>query len=221
MKKPAGGPPATAKTVAKPAHHAHMTKAQHQRAQAAAAKAAATRKHRAAAAAKHHHKGSAKHSKKRGLANVEGGLACCAAEALAMSLRLAGWPVSDAEVVNLYRLTAAGPDGGASIEDTLNAAARVGLAGFRVAGFGVLTRDREFAVDVRAAAAPHAALSAAVAAPALAALGHAASLVLGVELPGSHAVLATADGWWSWGEPFNPAAWPGLVVEEAWAVSWQ
>lgn len=30
------------------------------------------------------------------------------------------------------------------------------------------------------------------------------------------------DGTWhSWGEPSDPAAWPELVVEEAWAVQWQ
>jgi hypothetical protein len=36
-------------------------------------------------------------------------------------------------------------------------------------------------------------------------------------VPGPHAVLATRDGWWSWGELFTP--WPARV-SEAWAVSW-
>lgn len=45
--------------------------------------------------------------------------------------------------------------------------------------------------------------------------GHA--LILGVDVPAPHAVLATADGWWSWGELLAP--WPARV-DEAWAVSW-
>jgi hypothetical protein len=42
-------------------------------------------------------------------------------------------------------------------------------------------------------------------------------LILGVDRPGPHAVLATADGWWSWGELYSP--WPA-AIEAAWAVSW-
>lgn len=44
-------------------------------------------------------------------------------------------------------------------------------------------------------------------------------LILGVDLPGPHAVLATADGWWSWGELWCPCEFPDAVIEEAWAVS--
>lgn len=43
------------------------------------------------------------------------------------------------------------------------------------------------------------------------------SVILGVEQPGPHAVLATADGWWSWGELWSP--WT-TAIDEAWAVSW-
>jgi hypothetical protein len=42
-------------------------------------------------------------------------------------------------------------------------------------------------------------------------------LILSVDVPGPHAVLATADGWWSWGELYDP--WP-CRVSDAWAVSW-
>lgn len=45
-------------------------------------------------------------------------------------------------------------------------------------------------------------------------------LILGVDLPGPHAVLTVPGGWWSWGEPYDPATWPDAVVEEAWAVTW-
>src|SRR5258708_22438339 len=58
-------------------------------------------------------------------------VACCAAEALAASLRLAGWRVSDADVLALYERTAGGPDAGASISETLEAAQRFGLAAVR------------------------------------------------------------------------------------------
>ena len=57
--------------------------------------------------------------------------------------------------------------------------------------------------------------------PPAADLGHA--LILGLDLPGSepHAVTAGPDGtWWSWGEPYSPADFPGAVIEEAWAVTW-
>ena len=47
-----------------------------------------------------------------------------------------------------------------------------------------------------------------------------AGLILGVDLPGPHAVLADGGWWWSWGEPYDPAAFPDAVIEEAWAVTW-
>jgi len=47
-----------------------------------------------------------------------------------------------------------------------------------------------------------------------------AGLILGVDLPGPHAVLAVPGGWHSWGELYDPAAFPDAVIEEAWAVTW-
>lgn len=58
-------------------------------------------------------------------------VACCAAEAVAMSLRLAGGRVTDEDMLALYFATAGVPDDGASIGDTLDAVAGVGLAGIR------------------------------------------------------------------------------------------
>jgi hypothetical protein len=46
------------------------------------------------------------------------------------------------------------------------------------------------------------------------------SLILGLELPGAHAVLAESGRWWSWSQPWPPAAFPDAVIEEAWAVTW-
>jgi hypothetical protein len=63
------------------------------------------------------------------------GVSCCAAEAVAASLRLAGRPVSPADVLALYRCTADSPDAGASIVATLEAALAFGLAGVRPVEF--------------------------------------------------------------------------------------
>jgi hypothetical protein len=58
-------------------------------------------------------------------------VACCAAEALAASLRLSGRPVSDQDVLDLYWLTSDDPDAGAGLWETIEAAAMYGLAGVR------------------------------------------------------------------------------------------
>ena len=61
-------------------------------------------------------------------------LACCAAEAVAMSLRLAGGSVTAGDVEALYWLTAASASAGASILATLEAAPAWGLAGYKPGG---------------------------------------------------------------------------------------
>jgi hypothetical protein len=148
-------------------------------------------------------------------------VACCSAEAVAMSLRLAGQRVSDDEVVNLYRLTGAGDDDGASIAATLEAAAVLGL--------GLVEYEPLIMAGAgRVACGPLAALGRAgewhgrVAVTALAADEHVEhSLILGLDLPeGPHAVYATSAGWWSWGELYPPSAFAGAVIDEAWAVTW-
>jgi hypothetical protein len=120
------------------------------------------------------------------------GVACCAAEAVAASLRLTGRPVSDADVLALYRRTASDPDTGATILATLEAVSEFGLAGCQVAAF----------------------------APADLASDLASGLICGLDLPGPHAVLDDGSGWWSWGELYDPAAWPDAVIEEAWTLTW-
>jgi len=70
------------------------------------------------------------HAKPAALA-LAGDVACCAAEALAASLRMAGHPVADADVLALYLAITGDPDAGAPIAATLEAAADVGLAGHR------------------------------------------------------------------------------------------
>ena len=191
------------------------------------------------------HAGGRKH--KRGLALGEA-VACCAAEALAASLRLTGWPVSDRDVLALYELTADGPDEGASIEATLEAAAARGLGGrhpvdvhelkVHDSGLGHLQQPGELHAlhlgelhglddvavalldrDVPDAFAEFDGHGSDVGRgdPALV-LVH--PLILGVDLPGSHALCDDGAAWWSWGQPFDPAVFPGAVIEEAWAVRW-
>jgi len=136
MKSPA---PAAGKqtVVGKNATHAKPTAAQHKMRVEAAKKAAVTRKHNLELAKKHHAAASKKHhpKPKRKLA-LNGDVACCAAEAVAASLRLAGHLVTDPDVYALYKTTAAGPDTGATIQETLEALMRHGLAGVRPLGFG-------------------------------------------------------------------------------------
>jgi hypothetical protein len=120
-----------------------------------------------------------------------GDVSCCTADALACSLRLSGWTVTAADVLALYKLTADGPDTGASIVATLDAAYVFGLAGVRPVSFAAV-----YDLD-----AP-------------------GPLLLGVDLPGRHTVLASEGRWWSWSEPFPLAAFPDAVIEEAWEVTW-
>ncbi len=121
-----------------------------------------------------------------------GDAACCAAEALAASLRLAGVPVGDEDVLALYWRTAADADAGATISATLEAAQRYGLAGVRP----VVIQDVDSSLM--------------------------SGLILGVTLPGGpHALTLDPSGAvWSWGELHDPAGLGAGPVEEAWSVQW-
>jgi hypothetical protein len=156
-----------------------VSKAVHRARHQAAVKAAQTR---------------AKHAKaaklaRRGLSPAQAA-ACCPAEALAASLRLSGWPVSDLDVLALHKHTAAVTDAGAFIPAVLDAACEYGLAGVRLASFAAVDLDDPAAV------------------------------ILGVALPAPHTVCAGGGSWWSWGERWSPDMWPDAVIEEAWAVNW-
>ena len=177
---------AKARTVAK--RHTHVKPA------AAHAKGATGHAAKHHKAAKHHAKATKhKGTVARGLA-IGTAVACCAAEALAASLRLPGLSVSDADVLALHRLSGADDETGAPILATLEAASGFGLAGLRLASF----------------------------APAAISETKFQGFILGVDLPGPHTVLATPDGWWSWGELWCPwCDFPDAVIEEAWVVSWR
>jgi hypothetical protein len=187
----------------KPKHESAAVRAKHHKSALLAAK---TRKHNAA-----------KHHKKVKLA-LGDEVSCCAAEALAASLRLAGWTVTDADVLELYRHTASYDDEGASIEETLRAASVFGLAGVRpesfaltaIAPFGcrrsLPSRDGPgYRQDYGAVRAPQQAL------------------IIGLELPGGpHALTLDPSGAvWSWGELYDPAQLQPGPVEQAWLVDWR
>jgi hypothetical protein len=152
----------------------------------------------------------AKAKKKVGFA-VGDWLPVCGFEAVAQSLRLAGQRVDDDEVLRLYDLCGSRE---VSIGEALTAAARFGLAGYRPAEFKAHPERGEFGklcsdlLGGTGQASPNP-LSPFVV------RGH--GLILRIDVPGPHAVLATRDGWWSWGELHSP--WPARV-SEAWAVSW-
>jgi hypothetical protein len=115
-------------------------------------------------------------------------VACCSAEALAASLRLSGWPVTNEDVLALYRLTAADDDVGATIQEALEAAMWAGLAGVRVTAYW----------------------PASPASPAV---------LLGLTEP-AHAVLATPEGWWSWGQLYEHEFLASAGIDEAWELRW-
>jgi hypothetical protein len=187
----------------------------------------------------HRHK-APKHKKakkpvRRKLALGEG-VACCSAEALAASLRLAGVPVGDEDVLALYWRTAADADAGATISATLEAASEFGLAGVRLVSFDshagnaainatrdVLTVDDldRAALAVETQAFPPVGLAPVLHRPvrqAVDSLGH--PPIIGVTLPGGpHALTLDPSGAvWSWGGLYDPG---DLEIEEAWLVDWE
>jgi hypothetical protein len=145
-------------------------------------------------------------------------LPVCSAQALAQSLRLAGERVSDDEVLELH-YRAGGTDGEpVSIGEALAAAALFGLAGCRLVAADLVE-------DLESALCGAGSFENVLRRPAMlfdppgdlfASDFH--GLILRIDVPGPHAVLATADGWWSWGELYSP--WR-CNVSAAWAVSWE
>jgi hypothetical protein len=146
-------------------------------------------------------------------------LPVCAFEAVAQSLRLAGARVHEDDAGELWHLLGE-PADGVPVGEALAAAALFGLAGYRPEPLLVpeaIEGDCELLRSDLEVCRPL--------------LGYAAGdvigqmrfnkevhgLILGIDRPGPHAVLATADGWWSWGELYDPWA---ARVDEAWAVSW-
>lgn len=151
-----------------------------------------------------------KKTAKRG-ASLGEAVPCCAAEALAASLRLAGWVVSDAEVLALHRLATCDPMDCAYIEDVLEAAALYGLAGVHLAGFRELDLDGQLADKDGSRCDSGVAVGSREPVPPVA-------VILGIDQPRPHTVLDDGSAWWSWGQPWEPFA--GAVISEAWSLRW-
>lgn len=179
----------------------------------------------------------AKQHPKRQLALGEG-VACCSAEALAASLRLTGRTVSDADVLALYRRTAADLDAGASILATLEAAAEYGLAGYRPlfepaeigsrkVDFAQCSSQLGWPGQCASQAKNHATHTGGCGQPGdmgaeqdVTGLMLPAPLLLGLALPAPHAVLDTGSEWITWGQAWPAWAFPDAELEEAWEVTW-
>ena len=220
MKRHAAG---KARTVAKGHKHAKPAHAHH--------KAATGHAHKHHKAAKHHkvahkHKGQVH----RGLA-IGDAVACCAAEALAASLRLSGVPVSDADVLDLYWRTADDPDAGAPILAALEAASEFGIGGIRPASFGLVNERGQSLEGPASLCHVHPPRQRGVIDDAVAGavrLGHGtetlmpSGLILGLDLPGGpHTVTADVSGdVWSWGELYSLDELEAGPIEEAWEVTW-
>jgi hypothetical protein len=155
-----------------------------------AVKAAATRKKNAA---------KAKKAKARGLAGP-GDWDGCVAEALGC-----GW--------DIFQAAGGRPDGGVFIEAVLEVLAGRGM----IAGYAEADLD---------AWPDYHLLDALTCSNGNAFTHHSRSedwpteVLLGVDLPGPHAVYATPAGWWSWGQLWQPADFPDATIEEAWTVNW-
>jgi hypothetical protein len=191
VKKPVKAKPVPkAKTHRKPVHVTpKITAARH----AAALRAAKTRAANA--------KKAKTHAKARGYAVGEL-LPVCSLEAVAMSLRLQGERVSADDVAMRWETL-----GELSIPDAAEAFG-VSVGPGRMAAVTGLRPGAYVAADCPASgwlSQPPARTS------------HNSALLLGVNIPGPHAVLATPGGWWSWGELYAP--WR-CRIEEVWEVTW-
>lgn len=203
MKKPSKGRAAGAKTASKakqPGNAPGRGKAAHAKPAARKPVPASVRtaRHKAAVKASKTRAANAKKAKAHPRRQLALGsvVACCSAEALAASLRLAGHAVSDADVLALYWHTARDEHAGASILATLEAAAEFGLAGVRPVSWG--QKPLYFSGNP---------------APMY-------QLILGLALPAPHAVLDTGAEWITWGERWPAWAFPDAVIEEAWTIRW-
>lgn len=126
----------TKKHAGSPKHH-KSTKHKPTAAQLAAAKLAAHKRklQKAAALAAHLHavaKGATPAVPAKWSPSVD--VAACAIEALAASLRMAGHPVADTDVLDLYWRVTEDPDAGMTLESAIGAAFDHGLAGVTLLG---------------------------------------------------------------------------------------
>lgn len=118
-------------------------------------------------------------------------LGCCVAEAVSTSLRLSGFPVTEQDIISLFWQAGGDQDEGVTIPDMIMTVSESGIVSCQLEKLDLDAIDLETS-----------------------------DVILGLNLPSPHAVLATPDGWWSWGGLFSPCEFPDAIIEEAWSVSW-
>lgn len=122
----------------------HVGSGKHKPSKPSVAQIAARKRFAAAGSAARHVQAVAKHAghpqPAKWTPNAD--VACCAAEALAVSLRLTGREVTGRDVLDLYWRTTDDPDSGATIPATLEAAAVYGLGGVRLVDARPVTHAR-------------------------------------------------------------------------------
>lgn len=205
-------------TVGKPAKGAKPAPAKHAPHKARTTTAKTTARAKGQKASSKHTATKKTAAKPRGLALD--GLPLCSLEAVAQSLRLLGQPVAPDEVAWLWESCGSRV---LSIPEALEAAARFGLARCRPeiaeGALGTLYTGPGSALGLRCMSSYVAGFHSA---PAINSEPPGdtctlRALILGVDVPGPHAVLATPAGWWSWGQRFDP--WR-CAIEEVWEVAW-
>lgn len=195
--------------AAKHVHHRKHTAHKKHR-PAGQKKTAAGAAHHVTTVAHHPH-----HPKPRGLA-LGDALPVCPFEAVAMSLRLLGQHVADDDVAGLWEL-AGRPEEGAGIGEALAIVAREGIVSVRPGQFDYRRLTAAECMRRLAGVRPCQLVPCRRLEPGVDLIEDFHALILGINTPGPHAVLATPDGWWSWGELYSP--WTA-TIEEAWAVAW-
>lgn len=165
---------------------------------------------------------TAKPVAKRRAWSPDSDVGCCSARAVAEALRIVSGPVlSDRDVLTLHGQAGGSESAGASILATLEVASQRFSLGLHEPGSQVFSAGGGPFADRHGIPAGCDPMwqSARGALPGTESFPHA--LILGLDLPWGepHAVTVDLDGtWWSWGEPYGPADFPGAVIEEAWAV---
>jgi hypothetical protein len=122
----------------------------------------------------------------------------CAAQALAAHLQLTtGYAASYGEVRALFTASGGRESGGVTLGAVLDALAGGWPLGCRpLAGFHAVDLDDDAAMSE-------------------------AGLILGVSLPGPHAVVADEDGdWLTWGMAVPAELFPEALITEAWSAEW-
>ncbi len=131
-------------------------------------------------------------SPRRGLPLLANGVCCCTPEALAESLRMAGWPAERGDMLELYFAMTDDPNAGVSIPAALEAASKFGVAGVKPVSWAQIPNELWQPGDIEGWL---------------------------MDNGDRHSVALTRSGMISWGEHWMPDTLP-RTVEETWTIRW-